>query len=210
MKKGCWTPIEQKKEMGSAKSIATTANLLFGLRSTDIGNQFLDAMVEQAGMDEDLCKGGTWFILVSMLPFAVELCLKALKAQGGEEFFRTHNLKLLWDDLQPEERREIRQRVEDPAWRKEEREQRDAFGITGQPRKVDEVIEVHQNDFEEWRYVTDGEKNLPEEKKGLIVEEALMDLFRIVFACVEYHNERDGHPRLTDDYRSLTAARVLL
>ena len=193
MKKGRWTPAEQEKEIGSAKSIATTANLLFGLRWTDIGKQYTDVMVERAGMDKKLCEGATWFILVPMLPFAVELCLKALKAQGGNEFFWTHNLKLLWEDLEPEERREVRQRVEDPAWRKEERKQRDAFGITGKPRTVDDVIEAHQKDFEDWRYVTDGEKTLTKEKKDIIVEEALMDLFRIVFACAEYHKKRGGH-----------------
>ena len=193
MKKGRWTPAQQKKKIGSAQSIATTANLLFGLRSTGIGTQFLDMMVDQEGMDEDLCKGATWFILISMLPFAVELCLKALKAQGGDEFFWTHNLKLLWEDLESEERSEIRRRVEDPAWRKEERKLRVAFGITGQPRAVDKVIKVHQNDFENWRYVIDGEQKLPKDLKGLIIEEALMDLFRVVFACAEFFKERAGH-----------------
>ena len=55
-----------------------------------------------------------------MLPFAVELCLKALKAQGGNEFIRTYNLKLLWEDLKTGEQRAVRKRVEDPAWRNEE------------------------------------------------------------------------------------------
>ena len=55
-----------------------------------------------------------------MLPFAVELCLKALKAQGGNEFIRTHNLKLLWEDLKTGEQRAVRKRVEDPAWRNDE------------------------------------------------------------------------------------------
>ena len=192
MKKGCWTPAEQGKEIGSAKSIATTANLLFGLRCTEPGNQFLDVMVDQAGMDEKLCKGATWFILVPMLPFAVELCLKALKAQGGNEFLWTHNLALLWKDLEPIEREEVRKRVEDPAWRKEDREHRNTLGITAQPRTVDEVIEAHKNDFEDWRYVTDGEKKLTEEKKNIVVEDALMVLYRIVFACAAYHEKRRG------------------
>ena len=190
-KKERWTSAEQKQEIGSAMAIATTANLLLGLRSTETGKHYTDLMVKQAGMDKELCDGGTKYILIPMLPFAVELCLKALKAQGGNEFIRTHNLKLLWEDLKTGEQRAVRKRVEDPAWRNEERQQREELAITGKPRTVDEVIEAHQNDFEEWRYVADGVKNLTEEKKGASIDEAFMDLFRIVHACVVYHKERE-------------------
>ena len=194
-KKGCWTSVEQKQEIESAMAIATTANLLLGLRSTEIGRHYADVMVKQAGMDKKLCDGGTKYILIPMLPFAVELCLKALKAQGGNEFIRTHNLKCLWEDLSKGERVEVRKRVEDPAWREEERQQREAIGITGKLRTVDEVIEAHQNDFEEWRYVSDGVKKRTEEKKAISIDEAFMDLFGMVNACVEYHQSRDKQQR---------------
>lgn len=184
--------LEQKQEIGSAMAIATTANLLLGLRTTEIGKQYADAMVKQAGMDKELCDGGAKYILIPMLPFAVELCLKALKAQGGNEFIRTHNLKCLWEDLCEVERAEVRQRVEDPEWRRQEKKQREAFGITGKMRDVDEVIEVHQNDFVDWRYVADGVKKLTEEKKATSVYQGFMDLFKIVDACVGYHKVRGG------------------
>ena len=191
MKKGRWTPVEQKQMIGSAMAIATTANLLLGLRGTKIGKKYTDLMVKQAGMDKELCDAGTKYILIPMLPFAVELCLKGIKAQGGNEFIWTHNLKSLWEDLNKKEQAEVRKRAEDPAWRKEERKQRKAFGITGKMRKVDEVIEAHQNDFEDWRYVADGVKKLTKKRKALRIDEAFMDLFRIVHACVEFHKERD-------------------
>ena len=191
MKKGRWTPVEQKQMIGSAMAIATTANLLLGLRGTKIGKKYTGLMVKQAGMDKELCDAGTKYILIPMLPFAVELCLKGIKAQGGNEFIWTHNLKSLWEDLNKKEQAEVRKRAEDPAWRKEERKQRKAFGITGKMRKVDEVIEAHQNDFEDWRYVADGVKKLTKKRKALRIDEAFMDLFRIVHACVEFHKERD-------------------
>ena len=193
MKKGHWTPVEQKQAMGSAMAIATTANLLLGLRWTKMGKKYTELMLKQAGMDKELCDAGTKFILIPMLPFAVELCLKGLKAQGGNGFIWTHNLKSLWEDLNEEEQAEVRKRVDNPAWRKEERKQREVRGITEKMRTVDEVIEDHQNDFLDWRYVADGEKNLTEEKKTIRIDEALMDLFRIVCACVVYHKNREGH-----------------
>ena len=193
MKRGHWTSAEQKQAIGSAMAIATTADLLLGLRSTEIGKQYTDVMVKQARMDKELCDGGTKYILIPMLPFAVELCLKALKSQGGNEFIWKHNLKLLWEDLDTAEQTAVRKRAEDPEWRDEERKQREALGITGKLRTVDEVIEAHQNDFEDWRYVADGVKNLTEEKKAINIDEAFMDLFRIVYACVQYHNKREGH-----------------
>ena len=190
MKKSCWTTEEQKKQMGSAMAIATTANLLLGLRSTETGQQYTNSMVTHGGMDRELCEAGTEYILIPMLPFAVELCLKALRSQGGGEFHWTHNLKSLWKDLDEAEQAEIRKRVEDPAWRSEETVRREALGITDAMRTVDRVLEVHQNDFEDWRYVVDGESNLAEEKEQVRIDEAIMDLYGIVYACVEYHKSR--------------------
>ncbi|MDE0106430.1 MAG: hypothetical protein OXN96_01400 [Bryobacterales bacterium] len=149
-------------------------------------------MVEHAGMDRDLCDGGTKYILIPMLPFAVELCLKALKAQGGKEFIKTHNLKSLWQDLSKEQQAEVRSRVENPEYRKHESKQRESCGITGKMRTLDEVIEAHQSDFDEWRYVADGVKKLTPEKKSMNIDEAFMDLFMVVHACVGYHKEREG------------------
>lgn len=192
MKKGRWTREEQKKQIGSAMAIATTANLLLGLRCTETGKEYVDSMVTREGMDRDLCNGGIWYILIPMLPFAVELCLKGIKSQGRREFLWTHNLKSLWKDLDEVEQTGIRKRVDSPAWRDEERTRREALGITGEMRTVDKVVEVHQDDFERWRYVVDGEKNLTEERAQVIIDEAMMDLFGIVCACVDYYQSRDA------------------
>ena len=206
-----WTSVEQKQEIGSAMAIATTANLLLGLRWSEPGKHYTDLMVEQAGIDRNLCDGGTKYILIPMLPFAVELCLKALKAQGGNEFIRTHNLKSLWQDLSEGEQAEVRRRVENPECRKHESKQREACGITGQMRTLDEVIEAHQNDFDDWRYVADGVKKLTTEKGSISIDEAFMDLFRIVNACVEYHKEREGHhaSAITREKQSQTPNRII-
>ena len=96
-------------------------------------------------MDRELCQAGTNYILIPMLPFAVELCLKGIKSQGGE-FLWTHNLKSLWEDLDEVERVGVRKRVEDAAWRSEERMRREALDITGAIRTVDQVMKVHQNE----------------------------------------------------------------
>ena len=194
-KKERWTSVEQQQAIGSAMAIATTANLLSGLRRTELGKQYIEFMIEQEGLDKVLCDEGTQHTPLSMLPFAVELCLKALKAQNGNGFIRTHNLKCLWEDLNKEERVEIRKRVKDPAWRQKEKQQREAYGITGTARTVDEVIEAHRNNFEDWRYVPDGVKNLTEEKEAIRIDEAFIDLFGIVNACVEYHQSRDKQQR---------------
>lgn len=195
MKRSRWTIQEQRKQIGSAMAIATTANLLLGLRYTGTGKAYVDLMVAHGGMDRDLCDGGTWYILIPMLPFAVELCLKGITSQGMREFLWTHNLKSLWTDLDAVEQMGIRKRVESPAWRNEEMRRRDALGITGEVRTVDQVIEVHQDDFERWRYVADGERNLTEESAHLRTDEAIMDLYGIVLACVEYHQSRDAQYR---------------
>ena len=192
-KKDRWTSVEQKQGIGSAMAIATTANLLLGLRWSDPGKHYTDLMVEQAGIDRELCDGGTKYVLIPMLPFAVELCLKALKAQGGNEFIRTHNLKSLWQDLSKEEQAEVRRRVESPEYRKHESKQRESCGITGEMRTLDAVIEAHQNDFDEWRYVADGVRRLTKEKKSISIDEAFMDFFIIVNACVEYYKAREGY-----------------
>ena len=42
MKRSHWTAEEQKRHMGSAMAIATTANLLLGLRWTDIGRDYVE------------------------------------------------------------------------------------------------------------------------------------------------------------------------
>ena len=148
-------------------------------------------MVTHRGMDRELCQAGTDYILIPMLPFAVELCLKGIKSQGGE-FLWTHNLKSLWEDLDEVERLGVRKRVEDAAWRSEERIRREALDITGTMRTVDQVMEVHQNDFAQWRYVIDGERNLTEAREQVRIDEAIMDLYGIVYACVEYHKSRDA------------------
>ena len=192
MKRRHWTTEEQRKQIGSAMAIATTANLLLGLRCTETGKEYVDSMVTRGGMDRELCDGGTWYILMPMLPFAVELCLKGLKSHGGREFLWTHNLKSLWTDLDAVEQMGIRKRANSPAWRNEEKSRRDALGITGEMRTVDQVIEVHQDDFERWRYVVDGERNLTEEDAHVSTDEAIMDLYGIVFACVEYHQNLDA------------------
>ncbi len=195
MKRVCWTPEEQRKHIGSAMAIATTANLLLGLRHEESGTEYLESMVTRRGMDRELCNGGTWYILIPMLPFAVELCLKAIKSQGRQAFLKTHNLKSLWTDLDSEEQTGIRIRAESPVWRNEEKVRRDALGITGETRTVDQVMEVHQGDFERWRYVADGERKLTEEHAEVRIDEAIMDLYGIVFACVEYHQSRDAKHR---------------
>ena len=43
MKRSHWTAEEQKRHMGSAMAIATTANLLLGLRWTDIGRDYTNS-----------------------------------------------------------------------------------------------------------------------------------------------------------------------
>lgn len=192
MKRGRWTTEEQRKQIGSAMAIATTANLLLGLRCTEAGKEHVDLMVRRGGMDRELCHGGTWYILIPMLPFAVELCLKGIISQGGRAFCRTHNLQLLWTDLDVVEQEGIRTRVNSPAWRSEEKQQREALGITGEMRTVDQVIQMHQDDFQHWRYVVDGERNLTEEDAHVETDEALMDLYGVVVACVEYHQSRDA------------------
>ena len=191
MKKGRWTTEEQKTQIGSAMAIATTAGLLLGLRWSEIGKEYTNWMVTQVGMDRELCEeAGTKHILISMLPFAVELCLKGIRSQGGGEFLWKHNLKSLWNDLDETERIEIRRRV--AARRDEERTQREILGIPEKMRTVDQVIDDHQNDFEDWRYVVDGEKKLTDEKRARRIDEAIMDLYGIVYACVEYHQSRDA------------------
>ena len=82
--------------------------------------------------------------------------------------------------------------MEDAAWRSEERIRREALDITGTMRTVDQVMEVHQNDFAQWRYVIDGERNLTEAREQVRIDEAIMDLYGIVYACVEYHKSRDA------------------
>ena len=195
MKKGRWTTEEQKKQIGAAMAIASTANLLLGLRFSETGKEFVDFLVTHEGMDRDLCDEGARYILIPMLPFAVESCLKCVKSQGGGEFLRTHNLVSLWKDLDEVEQTGIRKRVDNPAGRDGEKTRREALGITCEMRTVDQVLEAHQNDFVRWRYVDDGEKNLTEERKHLRIDEAIMDLYGIVYACVEYHKSRDEKHR---------------
>ena len=124
MKRSRWTTEEQKKQIGSAMAIATTASLLLGLRCTETGKGYVDSMVTRGDMDSDLCDAGTRYILIPMLPFAVELCLKGVKSQGGGEFLWTHNLKSLWKALDEVEQVGIRKRVNSPAWRNKERPRR--------------------------------------------------------------------------------------
>ena len=193
MKRSRWTTEEQRKQIGQAMAIATTATLLLGLRHTEAGKEYVDLMVTREGMDRELCDGGTWYILIPMLPFAVELSLKGIKSQGGREFLRTHNLKSLWKDLDDEEQTGIRRRLNSPVWRSKERLLRDALGITGEMRTVDQAIEVHQDDFVRWRYVVDGERNLTEEAAHVGIDEAIVDLYGIVLACVEYHQSLTAH-----------------
>lgn len=40
-------------------------------------------------------------------------------------------------------------------------------------------------------YVADGERKLAEEHAEVRIDEAIMDLYGIVFACVGYHQSRD-------------------
>ena len=131
MKKSYWTEEEQRKQVGSAMAIATTANLLLGLRWAETGKKYTNWMVTQEGMDKELCETAGTHMLIYMLPFAVELCLKGLRSQSGGKFRRTHNLKSLWQDLDEAEQAELRTRVEDPAWKNEKRTRREALGITG-------------------------------------------------------------------------------
>lgn len=173
-------------------AIATTANVLLGLRSTDSGRQYAESLVVQGGVDRELCEAGTEYILIPMLPFAVELCLKTVRCQAGGAFLWTHNLKLLWKDLDEAQRAGIRRRAEDPEWRSEEKRRREIMGIAVEIRTIDRVIDVHQNDFEHWRYVVEGERQLTEEEERVTIDEAIMDLYGLVYGCVGYHESRDA------------------
>ena len=173
-------------------AIATTANVLLGLRSTDTGRHYADSLVARGSVDRELCEAGTEYILIPMLPFAVELCLKGIRCQAGGSFLWTHNLKSLWKDLDEEQQAGIRRRAEDPEWRSEEKLRREAMGITDGIRTVDRVIDIHQNDFERWRYVVEGERRLTEEGGRVRIDEAIMDLYGLVYACVGYHKSRDA------------------
>ena len=175
-------------------AIATTAALLLGLRRNEIGRKYTAWMVDNVGLDEVLCDGATWHVLVSALPFAVELCLKGIKSQAGGGFLWTHNLDSLWTDLDAAVQREIRNRVETRQdW--EVNALRRALGVATRTRTVDQVIEVHQNDFKHWRYVVNGESNLTSENRDLEIDEALVDLFEIVHACIEYHQDEQIQQR---------------
>ena len=172
-------------------AIATTANLLLGLRWAVTGREYVDAMVTEEGMDRDLADASTQYILIPMMPFAVELCLKGIRSQRGD-FLPTHNLKSLWVDLDDEDRTEIRLRTDDLASRSEERARREMLGVAAIARSVDEVVTTHQHDFVRWRYVVDGERTLTENSKQVKIDEAIMDLYGIVYACVEYHRSRSA------------------
>lgn len=190
MKTGRWTPEEQQKEIGSAMAIATTANLLLGLGSSKPGKKFEKMMVKQIGMANELYDGGSKYILIPMMPFAVELCLKSIKAQGNCEFMWTHNLRLLWQDLSENDRNNIRSILTNPIWVKEESRLRFACGITPNIRSVNQIIEDHKNDFMDWRYVVDGERKLKHDKSRIQVLEGIMDLYAVVMSCVRYHQQR--------------------
>ena len=172
-------------------AIATTANLLLGIAHTDPGHSYMEFMVNHVGMDRDLCKGGTWYILTPMMPFAVELCLKAIKSQRKQEFLKEHDLKKLWEDLCQDDQDGIRNIIEDQAWKQEENRLRFEFGLTGEIRALEDVLDDHRNDFMKWRYVVEGEHNLPPQLASIGIYESVMDLFGTVFACVEYHKKRD-------------------
>ena len=190
MRTGRWTPEEQQKEIGSAMAIATTANLLLGLRSSKLGKKFEKMMVRQAGMANELYDGGSEYILIPMMPFAVELCLKSIRAQGENEFLWTHNLKLLWRDLSDDDRDQIRNFLTNPLWVKEELKIRNTYGITSRIRSLDNIIEDHQEDFMDWRYVVDGEKKLKPHKSRMQVLEGIMDLYAVVSSCVKFYQLR--------------------
>lgn len=187
-----WNTVEQTQAIGSAMAIATTARLLLGLRWSELGNQYTEFMVEKREIDKDLCDGGTKYILVPMLPFAVELCLKSLKSQGENGFIKTHDLEILWNDLSEIERSSIGNKTELSIHKMHKEERKQAYRTTAIIRTIDEIIRAHRNDFVDWRYVADGVRRLQKEKESIVLNEAFMDLVRIVNACVEYHKEREG------------------
>lgn len=194
MKRSGWTAEEQRKSIGSAMVIATTAALLLGLQRNQIGREYTAWMVTNVGLDENLCAGATKHVLISTLPFAVELCLKGIKSQTDGEFLWTHNLERLWKDLAEAEQKEIRKRAE-AAQNRDVNTLRRALGVRPATRTVDQVIAVHQNDFGHWRYVVEGERNLTDENRHLGIDEAIMDLFGIVYACVECYQIREVNSR---------------
>ena len=188
---GPWTPEEQGKSIGSAMAIASTANLLLGIPRTSAGRRYRKFMIEEVGMDEELCDGGTWLILTPMLPFAIELCLKSIKSQSGHAFLKSHDLKELWEDLHEGDRSGIKSRLEDPTWKQREERRRSEFGLTGGIRPLHEVLNDHRNDFQNWRYVVEGEKYLTPRVTSISIDESIMDFYGIVFACVTYHQNRN-------------------
>ena len=120
---------------------------------------------EKNGTKEDQERGNGLILGANILaPFGIENALKALIRREGKAPGNIHNLRDLYNKLDPETQRRIREKGA-------------ASGI-----RVEGVIGEHQKSFEEWRYRDDGE--------GLIADPDALAV--TLQALIETYNERYG------------------
>ena len=113
-------------------------------------DRHLDGLLANPSIASDqLAVAGCAITSIVLRPFATELALKALYIQetGGEPIHK-HDLKVLFESLQPTTQTSVEQRFE------RIRQEKINRGIySGQTDSLLQVLTNHRNDFQEWRYL---------------------------------------------------------
>ena len=116
---------------------------------------------------------GSFLAANALGAFGIENALKALIRREGENPGNIHNLRKLYDKLKPETQQRISEKCAAIS-----------IPVNGEIRyiRVEEVIDEHQESFEEWRYRESG-KDLPA---------VLGVLPGTLQALIQTHNEKYG------------------
>ena len=113
-------------------------------------DQHLDQMLAVSiAVRDELAVLGCGIVSIVLRPFATELALKALYMQEtSDEPKRTHDLKVLFESLEPATQKSVEQRFE------RIRQAKITKGTySGETDPLLQVLTRHKDDFEKWRYV---------------------------------------------------------
>ena len=110
---------------------------------------------------------GCNYVVNFVLPFAIELALKALLAKTGQGFKFTHDLLALYNKFSPD----IKGRLQSEFIIQLEK------GGCPETGSFEDLLTAHKNDFVDWRYLDKAEKLKKEEKEMHLAICAILEIY---------------------------------
>jgi len=154
-----WVAFAMQKISADVNSGGTITGSLLGDATTIKGTSGLKTL-----------SVGCMYVTNFVLPLAIELSLKALIEKEGNTYPQTHNLLKLFNLLSSKTQNILETQYH----------LHSENDLVGTCKCFKELLENHQQDFEEWRYLDEASKLKREEFKLQYALTTILDIYEII------------------------------